>query len=160
MTLVAQKVALSALRLLHSVHEVFLDSRALKDLGFRAEILAGDALVKEYGRASRFAPWRIAALPLSGQPRFQRYLGLRGVITRSGASGPILSDKAACKVICCTTMPPIEKPNRSTCFRPSVLMKAMASAAIRSNVAAGDARVVEQDHLPVASQAIRHRRVQ
>jgi hypothetical protein len=50
-TLVAQKVAPSALRLLHSVHEVFLDSRALKDLGFRAEILAGDALVKEYGRA-------------------------------------------------------------------------------------------------------------
>src|ERR1700738_4083486 len=65
----------------------------------------------------------------------------------------------ACKVISSTTKPPIEKPNMSTCFRPSALMKAMASAPIRSNVAgaAGDARVVEQDHLPVASQAIRHR---
>jgi hypothetical protein len=43
-------------------------------------------------------------------------------------------------------------------------MKAMASAPIRSNVVgtspepAGDARVVEQDHLTVASEAIRHRR--
>src|SRR5580693_224652 len=43
--------------------------------------LAGGALVKELGRASRFAPWRIAALALSGEPRFQRYLGLRGVLT-------------------------------------------------------------------------------
>jgi hypothetical protein len=37
--------------------------------------------VKEQGRASRFAPWRIAALALSGEPRFKRYLGSRHVLT-------------------------------------------------------------------------------
>jgi hypothetical protein len=35
----------------------------------------------EMTRVGGLTPWRIAALPLSGQPRFQRYLGLRGVIT-------------------------------------------------------------------------------
>jgi hypothetical protein len=43
--------------------------------------LSGGAVVKEQGRASRFAPWRIAALALSGEPRFQRYLGSRRVLT-------------------------------------------------------------------------------
>jgi hypothetical protein len=43
--------------------------------------LAGGALVVEQGRASRFAPWRVAALALSGEPRFQRYLGSRCVLT-------------------------------------------------------------------------------
>ena len=33
------------------------------------------------------------------------------------------NEMGACKVISCTTMPPIEKPNRSTCFGPSALMK-------------------------------------
>ena len=28
--------------------------------------IAGDSFVNEYGGASRFTPWRIAALPLSG----------------------------------------------------------------------------------------------
>src|SRR6202521_4184267 len=71
----------------------------------------------------------------------------------------------ACKVISCTTMPPIEKPNRSTCFRPSALMKGDGVGGHlleRPRVlagAAGYAGVVEQDHLTVASQAIRHRRV-
>src|ERR1700720_1299885 len=62
-------------------------------------------------------------------------------------------------------MPPIEKPSTSILFKPSARLKASASAPICSNVVgdlartAGDARVVEQDHLPVASQAIRQRRV-
>jgi hypothetical protein len=64
-----------------SVYAAFLDSRALANLGCRTKNLAGDALVKEQGRVTWLAPWRITALPLSGQPRFQRYLGLRGVIT-------------------------------------------------------------------------------
>jgi hypothetical protein len=37
------------------------------------------ALGREQGRANLFAPWRIAALTLSGEPRFQRYLGSRRV---------------------------------------------------------------------------------
>src|SRR5712664_581104 len=71
----------------------------------------------------------------------------------------------ACKVISCTTKPPIEKPNRSTCFRPSALMKAMASAPICSNVVGTSPELLETPalsnkiHLPVASQAIRHRRI-
>jgi hypothetical protein len=47
MTLVAQKMALSVPRLPQSAHEVFLDSRALENLGCRTKTLAGDALVKE-----------------------------------------------------------------------------------------------------------------
>ena len=43
--------------------------------------LSGGAVVKEQGRASWFAPWRIAALVLSGEPRFQRYLGSSRVLT-------------------------------------------------------------------------------
>src|SRR6202163_4064335 len=41
------------------------------------------------------------------------------------------------------TSPPIEKPNRSTCFRPSALMKAMASAPIRSNVVGTSPELLE-----------------
>jgi hypothetical protein len=37
------------------------------------------ALSREQGRAKWLAPWRIAALTLSGEPRFQRYLGSRRV---------------------------------------------------------------------------------
>ena len=37
--------------------------------------------MKEQGRASWFAPWRIAALVLSGEPRFKRYLGSSPVLT-------------------------------------------------------------------------------
>jgi hypothetical protein len=43
--------------------------------------LAGGALVGGEGRASGFAPWGIAAFALSGEPRFQRYLGSRCVLT-------------------------------------------------------------------------------
>src|SRR6202035_5073126 len=57
----------------------------------------------------------------------------------------------ACSAISCATMPPIEKPSTSALFKPSARLKATASAR--------DPGVVEQDHLTVASQAIRHRRV-
>src|SRR6266478_5030357 len=62
-------------------------------------------------------------------------------------------------------MPPIEKPSTSALFKPSARVKATALAPICSNVvgtspgSAGDACVVEQDHLTIASQAIRHRRI-
>src|SRR5438874_8075447 len=62
-------------------------------------------------------------------------------------------------------MPPIEKPSTSALFRPSARVKATRVGAHllerRRDLAgaAGDAGVVEQDHLTVASQAIRHRRI-
>jgi hypothetical protein len=43
--------------------------------------------VGEQGRASRFALWRIAALALSGEPCFQRYLGSRRVLTAEELKG-------------------------------------------------------------------------
>jgi hypothetical protein len=52
-------------------------------------------------------------------------------------------------------MPPIEKPSISALLKPSHLLERGRDLA----GAAGNACVVEQDHLTVASQAIRHRRV-
>src|SRR5437660_2980131 len=53
-------------------------------------------------------------------------------------------------------MPPIEKPNRSTCFRPSALMKAMALAPICSNVVGTSPELLETPALAVLVERRQH----
>jgi hypothetical protein len=68
-------------------------------------------------------------------------------------------------------MPPIEKPSTSIWFKPSARLQTKCAAEgdrVRAHLlergrdlagAAGDPCVVEQDHLTIVGQAIRHRRV-
>jgi hypothetical protein len=80
--LVAQKASLSGQHLLSPAHSILFRAGPRWRTPIVGPInLAGGALVGEQGRASRFAPWRIAALALSGEPRFQRDLGGRRVLT-------------------------------------------------------------------------------
>src|SRR5258705_1060229 len=76
---------------------------------------------------------------------------LRGPVptsTRRRTSG------GAARVSACVTVPPIEKPSRSHCFRPKALMKAAALAAMPSTVVGTSPELLE---MPALSNRITSR---